>query len=176
MKTQYQVQNQTKLRRNQKVIKNDNDQLVVKIYPKNENEQPINQQQLPNCPICKQNPWLEFDKSYYCKNCEYIINKKRHQIDKNVLRQDHNFSTRLNYADKKIREISFNMVKTTYNSTEDMINKLQQLKGKTKLKLYKNINIFYIEMKNKNFQTQQDPFSLVKMLKVLVKFITKFYW
>ena len=27
-----------------------------------------------------------------------------------------------------------NMVDTTYNTTEDMINKLQQLKGKTKLK------------------------------------------
>ena len=26
-----------------------------------------------------------------------------------------------------------NMVNTTYRSTEDMINKLQQLKGKTKL-------------------------------------------
>ena len=51
------------------------------------------------------------------------------------------------------------MVNTTYNSTQDMINKLQQLKGKTKLKSYKIINIYYTEMKNKNFQTQQDPFS-----------------
>ena len=33
-----------------------------------------------------------------------------------------------------------NMVNTTYNSTEDMINKLQQLKGKTKLKFYKFIS------------------------------------
>ena len=52
------------------------------------------------------------------------------------------------------------MVNTTYNSTEDMINKLQQLKGKTKLKIYKNIKNYYTEMKNKNFQTQdQDPFA-----------------
>ena len=51
------------------------------------------------------------------------------------------------------------MVNTTYNSTEDMIDKLQQLKGKTKLKLFKNINNYYTEMKNKNFQTQQDPLS-----------------
>ena len=29
------------------------------------------------------------------------------------------------------------MVKTTYNSLGDMINKLQQLKGKIKLKLFK---------------------------------------
>ena len=41
-----------------------------------------------------------------------------------------------------------------------MINKLQSLKGKTKLKFYKNISKYYIEMKHKNFQTNdQDPFS-----------------
>ena len=41
-----------------------------------------------------------------------------------------------------------------------MIIKLQEIKGKTKLKFYKNINNYCIEMKNKNFQTKnQDPFS-----------------
>ena len=40
-----------------------------------------------------------------------------------------------------------------------MINKLQSLKGKTKIKFYKNINNYYKEMKNKNFQTQEDPFA-----------------
>ena len=50
-----------------------------------------------------------------------------------------------------------NMVNTNYNTTDDMINKLQQLKGKTKLKTYKNIHNFYTEMKNRNFRTQQDP-------------------
>ena len=161
LRTQYQIQHETKIRRNQKVIKNDNDQLVVKNYPKN--KQPIIQQQKfkpPNCPSCKQNTWIEFDKGYYCTNCEYIINKQKHEIDKKVRRHDHDFSTRLNYANKKIREIYINMVNTNYNSTEDMINKLQSLKGKTKLKFYKNIKKYYIEMKNKNFQTyQQDPFS-----------------
>ena len=52
-----------------------------------------------------------------------------------------------------------NMVNTNYNSTEDMINKSQQLKGKTKLKFNKNISNYYNGMKNKNFQTQQDPFA-----------------
>ena len=159
--TQYQVQNETQIRRNQKVIKNDNDQLIVKNYPKN--KQPIIQQQKfkpPNCPSCKQNNWLEIDKGYYCTSCEYIINKQKHQIDKNVLRQDRDFSTRLSYANKKIREIYINMVKTTYNPTEDMIDKLQSLKGKTKLKFYKSLSNYYIEMKNKNFQTNnQDPFA-----------------
>ena len=40
-----------------------------------------------------------------------------------------------------------------------MINKIQSLKGKTKLKFYKNISKYYNEMKNRNFQTQEDPFS-----------------
>ena len=34
LRTQYQVQNNTQIRKNQKVIKNDNDDLVVKNYPK----------------------------------------------------------------------------------------------------------------------------------------------
>ena len=160
LRTQYQVQNETQIRRNQKVIKNDNDQLINKNYPRKKH--PIIQQQKlkpPNCPSCKQNNWLEFDKGYYCTNCEYIINKQRHQIDKQVRRQDHDFSSRLNYANKKIRKIWMNMVNTNYNSTEDMINKLQQLKGKTKLKLHKDISKDYTEMKNKNYQSQQDPFA-----------------
>ena len=49
-----------------------------------------------------------------------------------------------------------NMVITTYNSTEDMINKLQQLKGKTKLKIYKNISN-YCDIKNIRFD--EDPFA-----------------
>ena len=57
LRTQYQVQvqNETQIRRNQKVIKNDIDELVVESYPKN-NKQPIQQQpKLPNCPSCKRN-------------------------------------------------------------------------------------------------------------------------
>ena len=35
LRTQYQVQNETQIRRNQKVFKKNNDQLEVKNYPKN---------------------------------------------------------------------------------------------------------------------------------------------
>ena len=94
LRTQYQVQNETQIRKYQKVIKNDNNQLAVRSYPKNNqpnSQQPIIQKQLPNCPSCKQNNWLEFDKGYYCKNCEFIINKQRHQIDKKVLGQERFF-------------------------------------------------------------------------------------
>ena len=141
LRTQYQVQNEAQIRRNQKVIKNDNDQLIVKNYPKN--KQPIIQQQqkfkLPNCSTCKQNNWLEFNKVWYSQICEYIINKQKQQIDKKVLRQDQYFSSRLNYANKKIKEIFIIMVNTKHNSTEEMVHKLQSLKGKTKLKFYKII-------------------------------------
>ena len=156
---QYQVQNNTQIRKNQKVVEN-NGKLEVKSYPKN--KQPVIQKQkfkAPNCPGCKRKNWLEFDKGFYCKNCDYVINKQGHQIDKKVLRQDHNFSTRLNYANKKIREFSMNMVFTTYNSyksSDDMIKKLQELKGKTKLKLYKNLSNFYDNM---NVRMDQDPFA-----------------
>ena len=51
LRTQYQVQNQTQRRRNQKVIKKDNNELIVKNYPKN--KQPIIKQtkfKPPDCP------------------------------------------------------------------------------------------------------------------------------
>ena len=103
LRTQYQVQIETPIRKNQKFVEN-NGELEVKNYPKN--KQPIiqNQQQkfkLPNCPSCKQNNRLDFNKEYYCRNCENINNKQRHQIDKKVLRQGRDFSTILKYANKK---------------------------------------------------------------------------
>ena len=35
LRTQYKVQNETQIRENQKVIKNDNDELIVLNYPRN---------------------------------------------------------------------------------------------------------------------------------------------
>ena len=155
LRTQYQVKSETQIRTNQKVIKSNNDELLVKIYPKN--KQIFNQKfKPPNCPFCKQNIWLEFDKGYYCRNCEDIINKQKHQIDKRVRGQDHNFSAILSYANEKIREIRMNMVNTTYSSTEDMINELQELKGKSKLKFYKNVSNCYDIM---NIEMDEDRFA-----------------
>ena len=58
---------------------------------------------------------------------------------------------------KKIREIHINIANSTENG---VIDKLQQLKGKTKLKFYKNISNYYIEMKNINYQSNNtDTFS-----------------
>ena len=148
-----------RLERIEKIIKNDNNQLLVKNYPRN-NQSIIQQQKFkpPNCHNSKQITWSEFDKVYYCTNCEYIINKQKHQIDKIVRRQDRDFSAMLNFANKKIREIFINMVNTKYNSTEDMIDKLKQLKGKTKLKFYINLSNYYFEMKKKFSNSSTRPF------------------
>ena len=106
---------------------------------------------------------MEFNKGWYCKNCEYIINKQKHQIDKKVPRQDHYFSTRLPYVSKKIREIYYSVVNRIYNSSKNMIDKLPQLKGKTEIKFYKIISYYYDEMnirrQSGTFQFEEDPFS-----------------
>ena len=49
-----------------------------------------------------------------------------------------------------------NVVDTTYNSTEDMIDKLQQLKGKTKLNVYKKVCNYYDNM---NIRMDGDTFA-----------------
>ena len=160
LRRQYQVRNETQIRINQKVVRNNKNQEEVKVYPKN--EQPIVQQQKfkpPNCPSCKRKNWLEFDKGWFCQNCEYTINKQKHHIEKKVRRQDHYFSTRLLYANKKIREIWMNMVSTSYDSTKEMIKKLQEVKGKTRLKFYQNIINYYDEMNIRNFKVEENPFS-----------------
>ena len=55
------------------------------------------------------------------------------------------------------------MANSTYNSTEGKINQLQSLKSKTKLKLSKNINIYYDEMnirrRSGNCWYEEDHFS-----------------
>ena len=103
LRTQYQVQKETQIRKNQKVIKNYNE-LIVKNYPKKKQLIQKRKYKPRNCPTCKKNIWLEFDKTYHCRICEYIINKQKHQIDKKILRKDRDFSTRLPYANEKIRE------------------------------------------------------------------------
>ena len=104
LRTQYQVQNNTQIKRNQEVVEN-NGKLEVKNYPKN--KQAISQQRKinsPSCPICRRNNRLEFDKGYYCEIFEYFINKQRHQIDKKVFGQDHCFSIGLPFAKKRLEK------------------------------------------------------------------------
>ena len=50
-----------------------------------------------------------------------MLTNRNIRLIKKVLRQDHYLSTRLSYANKKIREVWMKMVKTIYDSTEEMI-------------------------------------------------------
>ena len=62
LRTQYHVQNERQIRRNQKVIRKDIFHLVVENYPKN--KQSIIQQQKfqpAKCPSCRRIIWVEFD-------------------------------------------------------------------------------------------------------------------
>ena len=52
-----------------------------------------------------------------------------------------------------------NMVNTTYISTQDMINKIQLLKHKTKPKFYENVSNFNDEMNYRNLRDEEDPLS-----------------
>ena len=147
LRTQYQVQDETQIRKIEKVIKTDNDESKVKNYPKSKQQtQQPPKFKPPNFPSCKRINCLEIDKGYYCQNCENFINKQKHQIDLKIFRQNHYFSTRLTYANKKIREINYSMVKSNYNLTQDMINKLQSLEEETKLKFHQNRSNYYDEM------------------------------
>ena len=112
LRTQYQVQNETHKRKNQKVVEN-NEKLEGKNYPKNEKQTIIQQQ--PNCLSCKRNLWLEIEKGYCCKNYENIINKEKHQIDRKVRRQECYFSTRLPYDNRRVRDIYYSVVDTIYD-------------------------------------------------------------
>ena len=107
---------------------------------------------------------IEFDKAYFCQNCEFIVDKQKHQRDEKVLRQDKNLSTGLRYAFEKIRETYFSMMNIEINRTEDMIEKVQRSKGKTKLRFHQGICDYCDEMNYRKqsgfFQFEEDPSAI----------------
>ena len=73
LRTQYQVQNENQLPKNQKNVEI-NGKLEVKNYPRNKTQPVFQHHQLnfePNTsPSCRQNNWLEFEKGYFCQKYE----------------------------------------------------------------------------------------------------------
>ena len=63
----------------------------------------------------------------FAKIVNILLTNKNIRLIKKFLGQDHYLFIKLPYANKKPREIWMNMVNTTYNSTEDMIKKLQSI-------------------------------------------------
>ena len=77
--------------KSQKVIKKEEKELEVKLYReqksiKKVNEQPKKQFDI-ECPSCTQQSWIDFNKSYTCRNCESFIIKQKHQILAKVFEQ-----------------------------------------------------------------------------------------
>ena len=83
-RTQYHVQNCTRIRKNQKLLKNDNDELVVKIYPKNKKQQ-IQQHpkfKASDCPSCRPNIWLELIKDITVNFVKLLLTNKNFKLIK----------------------------------------------------------------------------------------------
>ena len=55
-------------------------------------------------------------------------------------------------------DIWMKIFNTKYNSTEDMIDKLQELTGKIKIKVYKNLSSYYDNM---NIRMDEDTFPKI---------------
>ena len=71
----------------------------------------------PHCQTCT---WSDFHTGYYCQKCRDVILKQKHKIVKNVPGGDKNFSKKLPYAKKQIRELVFSMNNTKYNKIEEI--------------------------------------------------------
>ena len=66
------------------------------------------------------------------KDVNILLTNENIKLIKKIFRQDRGCSTRLPYAKKKIREIYCSMANTKDNSTEELMKKVQESKGKTK--------------------------------------------
>ena len=67
------------------------------------------------------------------------------------------------------------MPNNKYNKTEDMIEKLQALKGKTKLKIFQSLSNFHKETiyRRRGGCSQCEEIPTVEMLNVMVYFFVK---
>ena len=87
MRAQSQVQNNIQLRKNRKAFRINNYELLVENF--SEIQKPIIQQPKfmpPICPSCERNNWTIFSHVFINQtpDCEYIIRKQKHQIDKKI--------------------------------------------------------------------------------------------
>ena len=114
MGTHYHIKNNTKTRKNQKVVGDQSNDLEAKRYLKTKNKKLWKNLNLFYLivpvldKIFRWNTTLEI----FAQVVSSILIKPQHQIDKKVLRQDKNFSTGLPCANKKVNEIRFCMVNT----------------------------------------------------------------
>ena len=72
LKTQNAVNFETHIRRNQKVNKNESEDLEIKSHPKQKNFSEKPEIDVA-CSNCEQRSWIEFDKSFNCENFKVIV-------------------------------------------------------------------------------------------------------
>ena len=138
LRIQNQVIYDSKIGRNQKVIRNQKDELEFKSYLKKIIKKVEKAKIDVGYPQCKSRSRIEFHKEFYSQNYE-LISFWKNQIQK-YLDKLTKFSTRLPYAIRKIREIYFAMMNTEFRTIEDMIIELQNLEGKTKVRFHQNLS------------------------------------
>ena len=168
LRTQYQVINNTKIRRNQRVIKDEDGNLIVKSYPK-KNKIPKENNNISICPSCQRNALIEYPSHYQCEACDVFIQKSKPEINKKDLRKESFFGIRLPYADKKLKEIYYKLFQKNYTSYKDILIDFKNL-GK-KLTLRKNYNEYYKEMqllRSKNIFPFEDRFAKTEKRKLMI--------
>ena len=84
---------------------------------------------------------LNLIEDIFGQNCEFVVKKQKHEKSKKVREQYNNFSRSLSQA-IKIRERFYSMMNTKYITIGEMIGKLQNSKGKTKLRFHQGFTIF----------------------------------
>ena len=78
LRTEYQVVNHTRIRKNQKVVKNENNKIELKPYPTTKKKETIEKPKIDReYPQWRKCTCLEFERRYYCQICECIIKKQK---------------------------------------------------------------------------------------------------
>jgi len=71
-----------------------------------------------------------FNKGYFYQKCEFIVVKRKHQIEKKLLGWNNNFRRRLSHGNKSREEFYFSMMDIKQKSIKGLIKKLQNLTRK----------------------------------------------
>ena len=159
--THYQIFNGTNSRKKEKVIENLYNEMEVKFYPKEE----TNIVEKPKLGVerswCNVQSLIESDERNHCKTCHFNNNKRKHQLDEKVFRQNRNLFTSLPYANENIKEIHFSLIKRLYESTKKMADNLKHSQGLENKKFKQECSNIHDEMncsrQNGQFMFEKKP-------------------
>ena len=81
-RTHHEVNNETNIRRSQKVIKNEKGELELKSYPERKSEKKTKFFRKIKGSICKEKQFIDYDKRICCQKCVFIVNKQKNSRDR----------------------------------------------------------------------------------------------